>query len=126
MFKNSLKGQGLVEYALVLILIFIVLAGLFGSLIPDRMAVDHTTGTVTDKYIKRYGDSDIFHIAVTYSDGTTEVFQNKDTAWWWKWNSADFQQEIKQGHIYTFTVTGWRVPFLSWLRNITEFRETAQ
>ena len=32
------------------------------------------------------------------------------------WDTADLYNEIEPGKCYTFTVTGWRVPFLSMFR----------
>lgn len=109
------------------VIAWIVILAILGALVvgigfvPERLVVDEVTGTVTDKYIKRYSDSDYFHVVVEFSDGTTEVFQNHDALWWWKWNSADVQQAIEMGKTYRFTVTGWRVPLLSWFRNIVDY-----
>ncbi len=104
--------------AVVAVIVFSVVAAI--GLVPERLAVGQVQGTVTDKYIKRFGDNDYFHVVVQFDDGTTEIFHNHDALWWWKWNSADVQQKIKVGQTYHFIVTGWRVPFLSWFRNIVE------
>lgn len=117
-----------VLWAIAMAVVFGVILAIGAAIgfIPERLAVDEVTGTVTDKYIKRYGDSDYFHVAVKYADGTTEVFQNKDALWWWKWDSADVQQELEIGKSYRLTVIGWRVPFLSWFRNIVVAEPAAQ
>lgn len=47
-----------------------------------------------------------------------EVYQNRDTFWYWKFNSSDLYRDIENGKTYNFTVYGFRVPFLSWYRNI--------
>lgn len=98
-----------------------ILGGNAVMFVPDRLTVSEVTGIVTDKYIKRYNDADYFHIVVQKKDGTTEVFQNRDTVWWKKFNSADVQQQIKMDKKYELTVTGWRIPFLSQFRNIVQF-----
>lgn len=107
-----------------LILFLLAVAVIIGiGYAGERMAVDHVTGTVTDKYIKRYGD-DRFHVVVKLDDGTTEIFQNHDALWWGKWNSADVQQAIELNKKYRFTVYGWRIPLMSAFRNIVEYTPT--
>jgi len=82
-------------------------------------------GTVTDQYIKRNGwgksSKDTFFVVIQKNDGEKEIFENSDSLFQWKWNSADFQQELEIGKTYTFKVYGFRVPFLSWFRNIYSF-----
>lgn len=51
-----------------------------------------------------------------------EVFENSDALWFWKFNSTDFQNKLKVGETYEVKVVGWRVPFLSWYRNIVEIK----
>lgn len=55
--------------------------------------------------------------------GEKEVYENADSLWFWKWNSSDYYRDIKVNKKYKFTVVGWRVPFLSWYRNIVAFEE---
>lgn len=47
-----------------------------------------------------------------------ETFENTDSLWGWKFNSSDVYGKIKEGQICTFKVVGWRLPLLSWYRNI--------
>lgn len=47
-----------------------------------------------------------------------EVFQDEDTWLKWKFNSSDVYNNLKVGKTYSTQVCGWRVPFLSWYRNI--------
>jgi hypothetical protein len=79
---------------------------------------------VTDTYVKRVGDSDIFFAAVTQDDGETVVVQNHDAWTWGKFNSADVQQVLiayqKNNQHVTLTIAGWRVPPLSWFENIVQ------
>lgn len=52
------------------------------------------------------------------------VFQNTDSLINWKWNSADFYNDMKVGKTYDLKVSGWRVaPVLSWFPNVVEFKE---
>src|SRR5690348_7835933 len=47
-----------------------------------------------------------------------EVFQDVDVWYFFKWNSSDVVGRLRNGHTYHVTVSGWRVPFFSWYRNI--------
>ena len=47
-----------------------------------------------------------------------ETFENTDSLLAMKFNSSDLYGSIKEGATCDFTVTGWRVPLLSWYRNI--------
>ena len=49
-----------------------------------------------------------------------EVFENTDSVLSLKWNSSDMYRDVKVGDTCTFKVTGIRVPFMSWYRNILE------
>lgn len=50
----------------------------------------------------------------------SEVFENTDSFLSLKWDSSDLYRDIKVGESCSFKVTGFRVPFLSWYRNILE------
>jgi hypothetical protein len=52
-----------------------------------------------------------------------EVFRNVDCTICLKWNSSDVQNHLIAGHKYDLTVYGWRVPFMSWYRNILTAEE---
>lgn len=47
-----------------------------------------------------------------------EVFENVDSLMKFKFNSSDVYGDLKVGESYTYEVCGWRIPFLSWYRNI--------
>lgn len=102
--------------------LLLIIAGPF-TWYYETQTVSYVTGKVTDQYIKRTGfgrsAKDHFHIVVEKDDGQ-EIFWNDDSIFNWKFESADLQQEIKIGKSYTFKVYGYRVPFLSWFRNIIE------
>lgn len=51
-----------------------------------------------------------------------EVFENEDAALIGKFNSSDFYNKLEPG-THKVRVCGWRVPFLSWYRNIIEIRD---
>ena len=49
-----------------------------------------------------------------------EVLENTDKMVFFKFNSSDFYNELEVGEEFEVRVVGWRVPFLSWYRNIIE------
>jgi len=55
---------------------------------------------------------------VVYTD--SEVFINKDSFWFFKFNSSDIQNQLNNNtnKPVTLTVTGIRFGFFSWYRNI--------
>lgn len=54
-----------------------------------------------------------------------EVFQNTDSWWYWKFNSADFYSDIEEGKDYKVRAYGFRIPFLSKYRNIIEINSSS-
>ena len=48
----------------------------------------------------------------------TEVFENTDSLWYWKWNSSDVYNKIEVGSTYKAEIYGYRIPVLSMYRNI--------
>lgn len=75
--------------------------------------------TIGQTAIKRNSESsDIYLINGLKQDGTTEVFSNQDNFWAAKFISSDFQLNLKEGDTYCASVHGWRIPALSWYRNI--------
>jgi hypothetical protein len=78
--------------------------------------------TVTDTVTKRerVQDGDTSRYLVF---GENEVYQNTDSLWLGKFNSSDFYRDIKPEHTYKLEVTGWRVPLMSWYRNIVKYDE---
>ena len=78
---------------------------------------DIVVTTVIDKerIYRGYGNTAESYYLV-YTDA--ETFKNKDSLIEMKFNSSDLQGSLKEGMECTFTVVGWRVPFLSMYRNI--------
>lgn len=82
--------------------------------------------TVTDKQVKRHGESDIFLIFTELEDGSTRVFQDTDSLIESKFNSSDVYGRVKEGKTYKFSTYGWRVPFFSWYENIVGVEEVKE
>lgn len=78
-----------------------------------------TDEVVTDKIVKteRVVTKDSSRYIIY---GEKEVYENTDSMWYWKYNSADFYRDIEQGKTYKLRVYGWRIPFFSMNRNIIE------
>lgn len=57
---------------------------------------------------------------IIYTEG--EVFENTDSFIFFKFNSADFQNTLEVGKTYEVEVAGWRIPVLSYYRNITKIK----
>ena len=69
--------------------------------------------TVTDKWIKRTDDRDLYLIGTE-----NEVFKIEDNMFILKFNSSDIYNQIKIGSTYRITTTGVRSNLMSWYRNI--------
>lgn len=54
---------------------------------------------------------------------TDEVFENRDSWWYLKFNSSDYHNKLVPGKEYRLTVYGFRVGFLSWYRNIVDYEQ---
>ena len=76
---------------------------------------------VTDKWIKRTGDRDLYMIGTE-----NEVFKIEDNIFVGKLNSSDIYNNIKIGHTYKITTTGIRSTFLSSYRNINTIEEVTE
>lgn len=74
-------------------------------------------GVVIDKERITYKrDNELRSKYLIYTD--TEVFQNVDDWFYFKFNSSDFYGRIEEGKKYRFVVTGWRINIFSKYRNI--------
>lgn len=55
-----------------------------------------------------------------------EVFEVNDTIVFGRWNSSDLYNSLEKDATYKFTCAGWRVPFLSWYRNILKAEKVSR
>jgi hypothetical protein len=74
--------------------------------------------TVTEKAVKRHGDSDQYLIFTKLGNGEVRVFENEDAWFAGKFRSSDLYAKINPGKTYEFETRGWRVPLMSWYENI--------
>lgn len=52
-----------------------------------------------------------------------EVFEITDSVMFLRWDSSDLYGRMEAGKTYRVRVAGWRVPVLSWYRNILSAEE---
>ena len=117
--KKARKIKIIIYKVLIIIAICIPIISFIGLDIYRVYGTKETvTITVTDKAIKRYDKSDKY---IIFAD--EETFKIADDFLLGRFNSSDDYGRLKVGETYTVTVNGWRVPFLSWYRNIIEINE---
>lgn len=103
---------------LILVSIFAIPYGIYAFLFKYP-SITTVQITVNEKWIKGVGEH-----GQKYLIGTdNEVFENTDEILVLKFNSSDFWNQIEEGKTYDATVIGWRIPFLSWYRNIIDLEE---
>jgi hypothetical protein len=107
----------IISFYIVIILILI------GAPLYFSYAKAHTTAYVTDSVVKTERVVDTTGRNARYIIfGQHETYEDVDSWWYWKFNSSDIYGAIQPGHTYRFFITGWRVPFLSWYRNIITYK----
>jgi len=103
--------------ALMAFLIFLISPIIhFSSMENVSFVVDHRERVVTSNVDGRAESR--YMIWAQMRGGGSEVFQNTDSLLSLKFNSADFYGRMVPGKNCDATVNGFRVPFLSWNRNI--------
>jgi hypothetical protein len=114
--KTKITFGGVLGGALVLVFAGVILAGLSKPFIKE----DIRSVTISEK-----GERCKSRDSCKYMFYTDKgVFQNTDSIVNWKWNSADFYNDIKVGKTYDLRVSGYRIaPVLSWFPNVVEFKE---
>ena len=104
-------------YALILMLIIGVVV--YPSMLYQ--SVETVTVTVEEKERITTGSSkNLSHKYLVFTD--SEVFENTDNFFFFKFGSSDLQRDLKEGQSYQVKVAGWRNKVLSWYRNIIEIR----
>ncbi|HNS64964.1 MAG TPA: hypothetical protein PKJ26_00535 [Candidatus Woesebacteria bacterium] len=97
-------------------LIILLILGLIW--IPIYRASGETiTATVVKTVID---DGATFFVLQQEGRQGVEIFENDDSWAFLKFDSNNLLMDIEVGQTYEFKIAGWRVPFLSWFRNIIE------
>lgn len=108
------NGYTIVEFLVVLVVI--ILFGLVPiSCIVKTSSQEDVNITVKEKIVKNSNEDSKY---IIFTDG--EVFENSDNLIFTKFNSSDIQSQLEVGKSYNVHVSGIRVPFLSWYRNIVK------
>lgn len=98
----------------VLLLFIFILVPIFGvKIYKSTCTKDDITITVIEKQRISSEKSSKYLIFTE-----NEVFENTDVLLLGKFNSSDLYGKFKAGDTYQVQVIGWRVPFMSWYRNI--------
>lgn len=117
-----MKKIKIISLILVLVIGTIVLTGCTGlevnKISSNEIKENDEIINVTDKWIKRTDDRDLYMIGTE-----NEVFKIEDNIFIGKLNSSDIYNNIKIGHTYKITTTGFRSTFLSSYRNINTIQE---
>lgn len=117
-----MKKLKIVILLVIIILVAIVLTGCTGLEINEisvnNIKENDEIIVITDKWIKRTDDRDLYMIGTE-----NEVFKIEDNIFVGKLNSSDIYNNIKIGHTYRITTTGFRSTFLSSYRNINTIEE---
>ncbi|MFD0933129.1 DUF1523 family protein [Psychroflexus salinarum] len=99
------------------IILVIILILIFGYPVSYYLSSETIETRVSDKERITTGTGeDMISKFLVY--GEDEVFENTDSWLYFKFDSADVQNEIELGKINKIKVAGWRVPFFSWYRNV--------
>lgn len=91
-----------------------------------RTSSDMVTFTVDhrERITQMSGDSVESYYLVWSREG--EVFKVTDDWLFLTWNSSDRYGQLKEGSTVTAKVAGWRVPILSWYRNVVRIQSVGQ
>lgn len=104
------------DYELKIWVIIITMLGIVGIIYAGFYydSADTIDITVNAKDIK-YKSSDAKYLV---SAASGEVFEITDTYTFMRFDSSDTYFKLQSGATYRCKVAGWRVPYLSWYRNI--------
>ena len=73
---------------------------------------------VTDKQVKRIGETDTYFIYTVDAEGEPHVFKDADAKWLLKFDSSDVYATVEIGRWYRFKTIGWRWSMKSWYENV--------
>lgn len=111
--KDSLKITGI---------IFLLLSPIILSFLYQQGTIDTVNITVTDKERVTYSvDKSTKSKYLIFTE--SETFENVDAWLSGKFTSSDLYGKLNKGESYTVKVYGWRIPFLSWYRNIVRIEK---
>lgn len=114
--KTNQKGS-IMEWLVVLLIVGVIMLSLIVSPLIAYNTDEYVNFTVKNKErITSGSGSSMTSKYLIYTDNG--VYENTDSFWYWKWDSADVYNSIDIGKTCKAKVYGFRVPFMSWFRNI--------
>lgn len=113
---KSLKIMGIVFSIIVGIIILGIIGVAIYFEIMEYQNEETIEITVKDKYIKRYGDTDLYLVASEEGD----TYKIQDLLFKGKFNSTDLYNKLEVGKKYKITTTGIRLQFFSRYKNINK------
>lgn len=112
-----------INYLFLGFVILIIFISLAHSCDQGVGKIYYVEATVTDKDIKRIGESDRYLVFTKTDQGESEVMEVTDSLLAGRFNSADVYSCIEIGKKYKFSVRGIRSPLMSWYPNIYDCEE---
>lgn len=105
--------------------IILIIIGFLSPKIIKNFNKREVIVTVTDKNVNFARDTaDSKYLIYTKNENEEiMVFEITDTLIYKRFNSADYYAGIETGKKYKFTITGYRIPFLSMYPNIIKYEE---
>lgn len=105
----------ILNIALLAIILLIIVVLMFSEYLNNQ----EREITVTDKYIKRSGEADIYLIV----DENKNTYKITDLFFKFKFNSTDLYNELEKGNTYIVKTSGFRIKILSQYPNINEIEK---
>ena len=94
------------------------------SIIISYASVAQIDVVIKEKWIKASGsDSQKYFFSVSDGNGALEVLENTDSIYFLKFNSSDVYANLQPGDRINARVFGWRIPFMSWYRDIISYEK---
>ena len=89
---------------------------MYGVLISGYTNNKEIEITISDKYVKRIGDNDVYLVV----DENKNTYKVSDLFFNFKFNSTDIYNNLEIGETYKVKISGFRIRFLSEYPNINE------
>lgn len=105
----------ILNIALLAIILLIIVVLMFSEYLNNQ----EREITVTDKYIKRSGEADIYLIV----DENKNTYKITDLFFKFKFNSTDLYNELEKGNTYKVKTSGFRIKILSQYPNINKIEK---
>ena len=104
---------------IVIAVIAIIFGTIFGVMFNGYLNSQTKEIIVSDKYIKRSGEEDIYLVV----DEEKNTYKISDLFFILKFNSTDIYNQLEKGEKYKIHTTGFRIKFLSEYPNINKVEE---